>query len=80
MKRKTPLVGFRVDLIIAATGTYALYTSAKRPVSREMAESYSRHLERNQTGGRIVDFATGETIKEWSGKYPLRDSIEKKPA
>ena len=63
-----------MDLIIAATGTYALYTSAKRPVSRDMAESYSRHLERNQTGGRIVDFATGETVKTWEGKYPLKEA------
>jgi len=72
-RKRTTLTGFRVDLIIAATGTYALYTSAKRPVSRDMAESYSKHLERNQTGGRIVDFATGETVKIWEGKYPLKE-------
>lgn len=72
-KKKAKLTGFRVDLILAATGEYAEYTSLKQPVSRDMADSLSRHLERNQTGGRIVDFATGETVKTWNGKYPLKE-------
>lgn len=66
---KQPNTGYRVEWIIATTGRYAAYTSPKRPVSFEMAQSYAAHLERSQCGGRIVNVKTGETVKAWEGKY-----------
>jgi len=62
--------GYRVDHIVPDTGHFAPYTAPKRPVSFEMATAYANHLERGQCGGRIVDFATGEIVREWEGKYP----------
>jgi len=71
--RVRPAYGYRVELVIATTGHYAPYTAAKRPVSLEMAQSYAAHLERNRCGGRIIANATGEIVKQWQGKYPLKE-------
>lgn len=73
MSRKRQLDGFRVEHISATTGLYIAYTAPKRGTEREMAESYCRHLERNQCGGRLIDNATGEVIKVWAGKYPAKE-------
>jgi len=64
--------GFRVEWVIATTGRYAAYTASKRPVSFEMAESLAAHLERNKCGGRIIDNATEQVVRQWEGKYPVK--------
>jgi len=66
------LTGYRVEMVIATTGRFAAYTSPKRPVSFEMAQSYAAHLERSHCGGRIIDNATGEVVKQWEGKYAVK--------
>ena len=69
---KKPVTGYRVEMVIATTGRYAAYTSPKRPVSFEMAQSYAAHLERSRCGGRIIDNTTGAIVRQWIGKYPAR--------
>lgn len=69
---RRPTTGYRVEHVSADTGLFIAYTSPKQPVSLEMAESYAAHLERNQCGGRIINNATGETVKQWEGKYPVK--------
>lgn len=56
--------GYIVYLKLAATGRYAEYTSLKRPVGWEMAESLAEHLRRNKTAAMIVKAQTGEIVKE----------------
>lgn len=70
--KKVAQTGYRVEHISAMTGSYIAYTSPKKPVELEMAESYAAHLERNQCGGRIIDNATGQVTKVWQGKYPAK--------
>ena len=60
--------GYRVDLFLLPARHYVEYTSLKRPVTREMAESLGNYLRRQSASGRIIDVATGEIIKEW---YPI---------
>jgi hypothetical protein len=69
---KAPATGFRVEHVSADTGAFIAYTAKSKPVSREMAESYAAHLERNQCGGRIIDNSNGQVVKWWAGKYPAR--------
>ena len=47
-----------------AIGRWAEYTSLKRPVELEMAESLAEHLRRNKTAAMVVNAATGEIVKE----------------
>lgn len=56
--------GYIVFLKLTTTGHYAEYTSLKRPVEREMAESLAEHLRRNKTAAMIVDARTGEIVKQ----------------
>lgn len=56
--------GYIVFLKLAATGRYAEYTSLKKPVALEMAESLAEHLRRNKTQVMIVEAKTGEIVKE----------------
>lgn len=56
--------GYIVFMRLATTGRYIEYTSLKRPVEREMAESLAEHLRRNKTGAMVVDSRTGEIVKE----------------
>lgn len=56
--------GYIVYLKLAATGKYAEYTSLKRPIGLEMAESLAEHLRRNKTAAMIVAAKTREIVKE----------------
>lgn len=60
---KRPATGYRVDLK-SMWGFWMEYTSLRKPVTLEMAEALFEHLQRNKTAVRIVDMATGKTIKE----------------
>lgn len=62
----TGLAGYRVDLLVAMTQTYAEYTALKKPVTMDMAESYARGLKRQGQGGRIVAVPSGAVIEVWA--------------
>ncbi|MHB8503154.1 MAG: hypothetical protein ACYDHE_19705 [Candidatus Acidiferrales bacterium] len=70
MPKKPDVKGYQVQMKVESTGTYVGYTSAKRPLTREMAQSLADHLkrgnEKGNTGGRIIDLATGEVVEEWN--------------
>ena len=62
-------------MVSADTGLYIAYTARKRATELELCESYGRHLERNQCGGRIIENATGKVIREWTGKFPAKEGL-----
>lgn len=73
---KKAKTGYRVEQLIW-TGGYVAWTSPCHPVTREMAESYADFLElRSNTGGRIIDNATGEVVKTWGGMFKPREDAK----
>ena len=64
MAKRSKPNGYIVFFELASTGSYAEYTSLKRPVTREMAESLAEHLKRNRTGSMIVEVPSGEIVQE----------------
>ena len=58
--------GYRVDILMELTGTYAEYTSLKVPVDLPFAESLARDLQRQHSPGRIVKVPEGEVIEQWA--------------
>jgi len=59
------LTGYRVDILMSLTQTYAPYTSQKTPIDLDMAKSLAAYLKRQKSAGRIVCVMNGEVLDEW---------------
>ena len=57
--------GYRVDIWIKETKSYAPYTGPKRPVTFAMAYAYRNYLKRGHAGGRVVEVPSQKVIEEW---------------
>lgn len=60
------VIGYRVDILMNETQTYAEYTALKKPVEREFADSLVRYLKRQSSPGRLVEIPSQKVIEEWS--------------
>jgi len=59
--------GYRVDLRLNL-GSWVEYTSKKRPVTLEMAQSLAEHLRRGGSGGRIMKVPEETVVESWEGE------------
>jgi len=57
--------GYRVDMLMLSTGTYAEYTALNAPVTLAMAEALGRGLKRQGQPGRIVSVPGDEVVEVW---------------
>lgn len=60
--------GYRVDILMRTTGTYAEYTSLKVPVVRVFANSLVAYLKRQGSPGRLVTVPGEVVVEEWPEK------------
>lgn len=57
--------GYRIDILLKLTGTYAEYTALKVPVDLEYAESLVRYLKRQHSPGRLVAVPEERIVETW---------------